>query len=141
MPLRRRSGANGGGGVRRILVGTDLSPTAERAVVWAADMAARYEAELLLLHVVPPAADAAAAERELGDYADRVVAGARALVAVAEDPAEAIVDAVQRERADVVVVGSIGMRGRRRFLLGNVPNRVSHAAGCTVVIVDTAERS
>jgi nucleotide-binding universal stress UspA family protein len=36
-----------------------------------------------------------------------------------------------------VVVGSVGMRGRRQFLLGNVPNRVSHAAGCTVVIVDT----
>ena len=38
-----------------------------------------------------------------------------------------------------VVVGSVGMRGRRQFLLGNVPNRVSHGAGCTVVIVNTAD--
>ena len=29
------------------------------------------------------------------------------------------------------------MSGRKEFLLGNVPNRVSHNAGCTVVIVDT----
>src|ERR671929_89655 len=38
--------------VRRILVGTDRSETAERAVTWAADMAARYEAELVLVQVL-----------------------------------------------------------------------------------------
>jgi nucleotide-binding universal stress UspA family protein len=32
------------------------------------------------------------------------------------------------------------MSGRREFLLGNVPNRVSHNAACTVVIVNTAEQ-
>jgi len=119
------------------MVGTDLSPTAGRAVAWAADMASRYEAELLLVRVV--ASDSPAARDELERYAEGVAPGATALVAVGEDPADAIVDAVQRERADVVVVGSVGMRGRKTFLLGNVPNRVSHAAGCTVVIVNTAE--
>ena len=138
MPLRRQADASDGRAVRRILVGTDLSETAQRAVMWAADMARRYEAELVLLRVVPPTADRPAAERELSQYAERVVSGARPLVAVGDDPAEAIVDAVQREGADVVVVGSVGMRGRRQFLLGNVPNRVSHAAGCTVVIVNTS---
>ena len=39
---------------------------------------------------------------------------------------------------DVLVVGNVGMSGRREFLLGNVPNRVSHNAPCTVVIVDTS---
>ncbi|HEU5212740.1 MAG TPA: universal stress protein [Gaiellaceae bacterium] len=123
--------------MRRILVGTDLSPTAGRAVAWAADMASRYEAELLLVRVV--ASDSPAARDELVRYAAGLAPGAIALVAVGEDPADAIVEAVQRERADVVVVGSVGMRGRKTFLLGNVPNRVSHAAGCTVVIVDTAD--
>ena len=37
----------------------------------------------------------------------------------------------------MVVVGSVGMSGRKEFLLENVPNRVSHNAPCTVVIVDT----
>jgi nucleotide-binding universal stress UspA family protein len=137
MPLRRRADASDGRAVRRILVGTDLSETAQRAVAWAADMARRYEADLVLLRVVPPTADLPTAERELREYAARVVAGARPVVAVGEDPADAIVEAVRSEAADVVVVGSVGMRGRRQFLLGNVPNRVSHAAGCTVVIVDT----
>ena len=139
MPLGRRSAADDGPRVRRILVGTDLSPTAGRAVAWAADMAARYEAELLLVRVV--AADTTAARDELERSAAGVAPGATALVAVGEDPADAIVAAIERERADVVVVGSVGMRGRKTFLLGNVPNRVSHAAGCTVVIVNTADGS
>jgi ubiquinone biosynthesis protein len=37
----------------------------------------------------------------------------------------------------VIVVGSVGMSGRKEFLLQNVPNRVSHNAPCTVVIVQT----
>ena len=53
------------------------------------------------------------------------------------DPARAIVSAARDEKVDVVVVGSVGMSGRKEFLLENVPNRVSHNATCTVVIVQT----
>jgi ubiquinone biosynthesis protein len=121
-------------GVRRILVATDRSQSADRAVRWAADMAARYEAELLVLQVVTERAAEALAE--LTGYADSV--GARALVETAEDPSDGIVRAAAQEKADVLVVGNVGMSGRREFLLGNVPNRVSHNAPCTVVIVDTS---
>jgi nucleotide-binding universal stress UspA family protein len=121
-------------GVRRILVATDRSESADRAVRWAADMAARYEAELLVLQVV--AERAAEALAELTGYADSL--GARALVETAEDPSDGIVRAAAQEKADVLVVGNVGMSGRREFLLGNVPNRVSHNAPCTVVIVDTS---
>ena len=38
----------------------------------------------------------------------------------------------------MLVVGNVGMSGRREFLLGNVPNRVSHNAPCSVVIVNTS---
>ena len=138
MPLRRRATSEQPA-VRRILVGTDLSATAERAVLWARDMAARYDAELILVRVVAGGTASATAEAELRDYAAGVAPGARGVVAVGDDPAEAIVTAISEQRADVVVVGSVGMRGRRQFLLGNVPNRVSHGAGCTVVIVNTAD--
>jgi nucleotide-binding universal stress UspA family protein len=73
-------------------------------------------------------------------YAERVAGpGTRARVQVGEDPASAIVAAAETEQADVLVVGNIGMSGRKEFLLGNVPNRVSHNAACTVVIVNTAD--
>src|SRR5437867_3982996 len=57
---------------------------------------------------------------------------------VATDPAPGIVEAAHSSGVDVLVVGNVGMSGRKEFLLGNVPNRVSHNARCTVVIVNTA---
>ena len=136
MRLRRRSNQPK---VERILVATDRSETAERAVAFAATMAERYDAELVLLRVLlSDEGVLAEAARELAEDA-REIAGerARSSVVVAKDPAEAIVEAAQRERVDVVVVGSVGMSGRKEFLLQNVPNRVSHNAPCTVVIVQT----
>jgi ubiquinone biosynthesis protein len=136
MRLRRRPD---GDAVRLVLVATDRSETAERAVRFAADMAGRYEAELLVLRVL--VGDNGSREEVARELAEHVngLAGERkrSAVVLGDDPAEAIVEAARRERADVVVVGSVGMSGRREFLLHNVPNRVSHNAPCTVVIVQT----
>jgi ubiquinone biosynthesis protein len=115
----------------RILVGTDRSETATRAVEWAADMARRYEAELLIVQV-------GGDQAELERYVAEVAPGARPISVDGEEPAAAIVAAAESERVDVIVVGNLGMSGRREFLLGNIPNRVSHNARCTVVIVNTA---
>jgi ubiquinone biosynthesis protein len=122
--------------VSRVLVATDRSETAHRAVAWAAEMATRYEAELVVLRVTMDA-DAAVLEADLSEYAGSLGENVRPLVRRADDPAQGIVDAAREEDADVLVVGSVGMQGRKEFLLGNVPNRVSHNASCTVVIVDT----
>jgi ubiquinone biosynthesis protein len=136
MRLRRKPSDEA---VGLVMVATDRSETAERAVRFAAEMASRYEAELLVLRVlVGGGVSRADAVRDLEEY----VAGLdgerkRTAVVSGEDPADAIVDAARRERADVLVVGSVGMSGRREFLLRNVPNRVSHNAPCTVVIVQT----
>jgi ubiquinone biosynthesis protein len=137
MRLRRKGGEEDP--VRLVLVATDRSETAERAVRFAAEMAERYEAELLVLRVVSgedgSRADAA---RELAEHVEGLSGERkRSAVVSGDDPAEAIVAAARRERADVLVVGSVGMSGRREFLLRNVPNRVSHNAPCTVVIVQT----
>jgi ubiquinone biosynthesis protein len=125
--------------VARVLVATDRSETAHRAVEWAAEMATRYEAELVVLRV---AVDGATPElqADLAEYAEGLGENVRPLVRRADDPAQAICSAAREEDADVLVVGSVGMQGRKEFLLGNVPNRVSHNAPCTVVIVNTAEQ-
>jgi nucleotide-binding universal stress UspA family protein len=56
------------------------------------------------------------------------------------DPAEAIVSVAEEQHARLIIVGSRGMRGARRYLLGDVPNKVSHHAPCGVMILKTAER-
>jgi predicted unusual protein kinase regulating ubiquinone biosynthesis (AarF/ABC1/UbiB family)/nucleotide-binding universal stress UspA family protein len=138
--------------VNRVLVATDRSESASRAVNWAADMAERFGAQLLVLQIIVPqtapgteagqaeATRAAYAAEDLKDYAFRL-AGDRGLarVVIDEDVARAIVETAHEERVDVIVVGNVGMRGRKEFLLGNVPNRVSHLARTSVIIVNTAE--
>jgi predicted unusual protein kinase regulating ubiquinone biosynthesis (AarF/ABC1/UbiB family)/nucleotide-binding universal stress UspA family protein len=134
------------------MVGTDRSKTADHAVRWAAEFAGRYGAELFVVQVIVPqyptvtefiAAEQARAEAA-GEELSRVVtqlAGERghALVVVDSDPALTIVRAAEREAIDVLVVGNSGMAGRKEFLLGNVPNRISHNARCTVIIVNTLQ--
>jgi len=52
------------------------------------------------------------------------------------DPADALVSVADEVGAELIVVGSKGMRGARR-LLGSVPNNVAHRASCHVLIVKT----
>ena len=144
------NGSSGGAGIGRVMVGTDRSETAERAVEWAAAFAERYTAELHVVQVVIPAhpADtehgaaevtrARMAADELQLYATKIAGDrGRAHVVIDDDPALAIVHATEEHDIDVLVVGNAGMAGRKEFLLGNVPNRISHNARCTVIIVNT----
>ncbi|MGZ8614983.1 MAG: universal stress protein, partial [Actinomycetota bacterium] len=139
------------GPIERVMVGTDRSQPAERAVRWAATFAEAFGAELHIVQVIVPssAADteygaaeatrARSAADDLQTYA-RAVAGDRGHghVVIHDDPAMAIVEATEEQSIDVLVVGNAGMAGRKEFLLGNVPNRISHNARCTVIIVNTA---
>lgn len=136
--------------IRRVMVGTDRSKTADQAVLWAAQFVERYGAELFVVQVILPrhlsttefgAAEhtrVAPADDELRNFV-RQIAGERGhpLIVIDNDPALAILRAAEREAVDVLVVGNSGMAGRKQFLLGNVPNRISHNSRCTVVIVNT----
>ena len=100
--------------------------------------------------MVAPAADAAtdntleeakAARADVGlQIFAKEVAGARGRgkVVVDADPAQAILRVIDDEHVDAVVVGNVGMAGRKQFLLANIPNRISHNARCIVIIVNTA---
>jgi ubiquinone biosynthesis protein len=133
------------------MVATDRSETADRAVRWAAALANRYEAELLLLQIVLPANPGATeggqaeatratyAAEELKQFAEELAGTrGRARVVMDDDPARAILQVAEESDVDTLVVGNAGMSGRKEFLLGNVPNRISHNARCTVIIVNTA---
>jgi nucleotide-binding universal stress UspA family protein len=60
------------------------------------------------------------------------------LHAVPGDAADVLVGVAKEVGGDLVVVGSRGMSGARRFVLGSVPNKVSHHCPCSLLIVDTA---
>jgi nucleotide-binding universal stress UspA family protein len=142
-----------------IVVGTDGSETATQAVREAVDMAKAVGATLELVSAYAPASeqrlraerrDAPAdlqwainprqeVEAFLTDAAD-IARGAGVDVnthARQGDPADAILDVAEERNADVVLVGNKGMTGAKRFLLGSVPDKISHHAPCSVLIVRT----
>jgi nucleotide-binding universal stress UspA family protein len=53
------------------------------------------------------------------------------------DPADAILDVAEELGAGLVIIGNKGMTGAKRFLLGSVPDKISHHAPCSVLIVRT----
>ncbi|HXH97385.1 MAG TPA: universal stress protein [Gaiellaceae bacterium] len=140
--------------VGRVMAATDKPSTADRVSRWAASLAERFEAELVLLQVLMPgepgitvlgrnqAAHVHLAAEELRRLAHHLAGErGRARIVVSTDPSTAIIDAANTEGADVLVIGNSGMRDRRELLRLSVANRVSHAAECTVVLVDTARTS
>ncbi|MFN2595426.1 MAG: universal stress protein, partial [Actinomycetota bacterium] len=57
--------------------------------------------------------------------------------AVEGAPADTLIKVAKEKAVDLIVVGSVGMTGAKRFTLGNVPNRVSHHAPTDVLILQT----
>ncbi len=143
----------------RILVGTDGSDTASEAVRQAIELAKATGAKLGIVSAYEPVPAGRLREEQqelpadvaygVGPREDVNVileaaagdasrAGVEAETYPREgDPADAILDVAEETGADLIVVGNKGMTGAKRFLLGSVPNKVSHHAPCGVLIVRT----
>jgi nucleotide-binding universal stress UspA family protein len=131
-----------------IVVGTDGSDTAERAVDRAGAIARAFGATV---HVVSVYSDDKTPLVGAGRQSDRAHAQqavARAQERLAKQGVESdahvsnreagreLVAIADEQRAQMIVVGNRGMTGAKR-VLGSVPNYVSHHAHCDVVIVRT----
>jgi nucleotide-binding universal stress UspA family protein len=144
---------------KSIVVGTDGSDTATQAVRQAVDLARSVGAKLEIVSAYEPVSEQrlSAERREAPedlqwainpredvdatlDGAARIARDAGVEVAVYArqgDPADAVLDVAEEREADLVIVGNKGMTGAKRFLLGSVPNKVSHHAPCSVLIIRT----
>jgi nucleotide-binding universal stress UspA family protein len=144
----------------RIVVGTDGSETAKRAVREAAELAKQTGASLDVVSAFEPVPSSRLREERLQapsdiEHAVNPHEDVNAILAEAErevaesgvdvrtfarqgEAANAILDVAEEEDADLIVVGNKGMTGAKRFLLGSVPNQVSHHAPCSVLIIRTS---
>jgi ubiquinone biosynthesis protein len=120
--------------LKRILATTDGSERAYRAVSFASTLAEKYGATLSLVHI---RADGGDPPKPVREQADR--ARAQLVILADERPAEAICRYAEEADIDAIVLGNYGMSERKQFLMSNIPNRVSHNAPCTVIIVDTRD--
>jgi len=143
-----------------IVVGTDGSETAHEAVRQASDLARLAGATLEIVSAYEPVSaqrlreEATEAPRDLQwsinprEDVDATLeraaeearqAGVETVRTFARqgDPADAILDVAEEQGSDLIIVGNKGMTGAKRFLLGSVPNKVSHHAPCSVLIIRT----
>jgi len=142
-----------------IVVGTDGSASAERAVEHAIELAAVDAARLVIVTAFertdrrtdPRApedvrwrlADPNEAERHA--RRGREVASGKGVAdvvvqALEGEPADELLEAAETFGADLIVVGSVGLTGSARFLLGSVASTVLHHAPCDVLVVHTHDR-
>ncbi len=143
----------------KIVVGTDGSETAKEAVRQAAELAKISKSELNIVSAYEPISQAQLREESRdvpGDISNAV--NPREVVNVTleqasgeaknqkvkvqthpreGDPADAILDVAEDINADLIIVANKGKTGAKRFLLGSVPNKVSHHAPCSVMIIQT----
>jgi nucleotide-binding universal stress UspA family protein len=144
---------------KSIVVGTDGSDTATQAVRQAVDLARSVGAKLELVSAYEPVpAQRLSEERRQApedlqwaiNPREDVDATLEAAAKIARDagvpvdvyarqgdPADAVLDVAEEREADLIIVGNKGMTGAKRFLLGSVPNKVSHHAPCSVMIIRT----
>ena len=144
---------------RSIVVGTDGSDTATQAVRQAIELARAVGARIDLVSAYEPVSDARLREQSIQVPEDLQwmvnprddvqatlhaaaseirAAGVEVEVFVLQgDPADAILDVAEERGSDLIVIGNKGMTGAKRFLLGSVPNKVSHHAPCSVLIIRT----
>jgi nucleotide-binding universal stress UspA family protein len=142
-----------------MVVGTDGSQTAGEAVRQATELAKRIEAKVHLVSAYEPVPEGRLREErhDIPDDLQWMVNPREDVGATLEeaaqalkdegvdvetharegDPADAILDVAEETGADLIVVGNKGMTGAKRFLLGSVPNKVSHHAPCSVMIIRT----
>lgn len=139
-----------------IVVGTDGSPTAQRAVAEATRLSKALGSELHVVAAYDPVRGvrvegspegAGTGSPVLPDSeVQTIVDAAAATIRMSGvdvkshtrtgDPAGAIIAVAEQEDAGLIVVGSCGMHGVKR-VLGSVPNKVAHRARCNVMIVAT----
>ncbi len=142
--------------IRKILVPTDFSPFSQRAIDYGAFVAERFEAKIVLIHVIESAAYSVTDTMIVVNHEAALKATAEALMenlekqciekgmavttrVVSGTPYREIIKEAEQEEADLIIIGTHGRTGLERFLLGSVAEKVVRLATCSVLTVRSPE--
>jgi nucleotide-binding universal stress UspA family protein len=139
--------------IANILMPTDFSDTADRAFVVAIDLAQAFDAKLHLLNVYDIPDTATVYEVT---FPDSVIEGIKSAASVKLEalmtrakangivtssdlvfgsPSQIIVESAKHSKADLIVIGTRGQSGVKRFFMGSVAERTLRSAPCPVLTV------
>lgn len=138
--------------IKKILVATDGSTHAKKALEYASDFASKYQATVHLIHVIAPlhSVPEGYVDRKIEDHQQRI---AKEIIEKAEkemkkkgvesyqstilqgNPAREIIEFARDNNVDMIIMGSRGAGVFETLMLGSVSHRVCHLADCTCVTV------
>lgn len=145
--------------IKRILIAIDGSNPSLRASVFAVDMAKRFDAELIVLHVIDPRykeLEIAISPRpgKFQEIMERVIENGEKIVETVRQNAvdkdvkvktdvisdftsvtNDILEYAKANRVDIIIVGSRGMTGFKKLLIGSVASGVVTYAHCPVIVI------
>jgi nucleotide-binding universal stress UspA family protein len=140
----------------KILVPIDFSASSHAALDAATELAEKFRAELLLLHVIPEFPVVAlpetvsehliveAAQKAAEEHFEVSLAGlkskgvkATSSVEVGQDVAGSILEAVEREKADLLVFTTHGLSGWYPQVFGSIAEKLVKLAHCPVLLIRT----
>ena len=141
--------------MKKIVCCTDFSENAETAFVTALDMAEKYGAKLIVIHVLPQAVNPVLADAEWvfpveskksmiieledrmqKEYGSRISDSVDSeLVVLDGHISSEVITYLEKNRVDLVVTGSYGLSAVGLVVFGSVAKRLAHRAPCSVLIV------
>lgn len=136
--------------LKHILLGTDFSLATPVALSHAAAIARRYGSEICVAHVIASQADplllpeevagkfeetTARAEKELANLAKELGEIPHETVLAQGEVTEALSEIAGKHDIDLIVIGTHGRRGLKRFVLGSVAEEILRNSPCPVLTV------
>lgn len=138
--------------MKKILVAHDGSKTSDKALKKAVELAVGLDSSLTVLSVIPELyltelsdMDRQRITAALTEEAKQAMEKIRVSLAAKPIetktimrqglPAEKILETAQKMKVDLLVVGSHGRHGARKFLLGSVSSKVVDYSTCPVLVV------
>ena len=133
--------------IHKILVAVDGSETSSKAAENAIELAEKYGADLIALHIVPPNIKSSEIFDLAKQYGQKIVdevknkalakklkANTEVLFDVGSVP-KAIVEYAENNNANLIVIGTRGISGIKRMLVGSTASEVVKYSHCPVMVV------
>ncbi len=146
---------------KRIVCPIDFSDHSQNALIVATDLATRFQATLLLVHIVPmlPKLPSSVSIFKEGEYElqlhedaksrlEKTVqelsqkgVAAEVLLGTANDVGMEIVRVAEQHQADLIVIATHGITGWNKLVFGSVAEKVVHVAHCPVLVLRASPES
>jgi nucleotide-binding universal stress UspA family protein len=144
--------------IQKLVCAVDFFPASEAALLYATSLARNYDAELHVLHVIPPVSSVFASDKHTGELVKKADEDSQFRLEAVAKTAEAsgvrttfeirfgevdqeIINGIDEQGADLIVAGTHGRRGFQHWLMGSVCERLLRKVSIPILTVANAKKT